>query len=89
MFACNGNKFSDFETLATVKSYIVLLIAAIVACTPLVKRLSDKLKYSALHSAKVLALYSVLQIIIPILLLILSAAALVGNSYNPFLYFRF
>lgn len=89
MFGCNGNKFSDFETLATIKSCIVILIAAAVACTPLVKRLSDKLKYSALRSAKALAVYSVLQIIIPILLLILSVAALVGNSYNPFLYFRF
>lgn len=89
MFGCNGNKFYDFETLATVKSYIVLLTAAAVACTPLVKRISDKLKYCALRSVKALAVYSVFQIVIPILLLILSAAALVGNSYNPFLYFRF
>lgn len=89
MLCCNGNKFSDFETLATVKSYVIFLLAAVVICTPLLKRAAQRLKYSALHSTGALAVYSVLQIAVPAVLLVLSAAALVGNSYNPFLYFRF
>ena len=32
---------------------------------------------------------NVINVAGPILLLLLSTAALVGDSYNPFLYFRF
>ena len=34
-------------------------------------------------------LYAIGRILIPIILLVLSTAALVGDSYNPFLYFQF
>jgi len=33
--------------------------------------------------------YGVAQSVLPVLLLLLSTAALVGDSYNPFLYFQF
>lgn len=89
MFGANGNKFSDFETLTNVKSYIGILAVGTVASTPLVKKISEKIKYTALRSGKALALYSGLQLTLPALLIILSTAALVGNTYNPFLYFRF
>lgn len=89
MFGANGNKFSDFETWTTVKSHIIVLLIAIFASTPVTKRLSAAFKYRALRNNGALAAYSVLQFAIPAVLLLLSAAALVGNSYNPFLYFRF
>ena len=89
MFGANGNKFSDFETWTTVKSHIIILLIAIFASTPVTKRLSAAFKYRALRNNGALAAYSVLQFAIPAVLLLLSAAALVGNSYNPFLYFRF
>ena len=89
MFGANGNKFSDFETWTTVKSHIIILLIAIFASTPVTKRLSAAFKYRALRNNGALAAYSVLQLVIPAVLLLLSAAALVGNSYNPFLYFRF
>ena len=89
MFGANGNKFSDFETWTTVKSHIIILLIAIFASTPVTKRLSAAFKYRALRNNGALAAYSVLQFVIPAVLLLLSAAALVGNSYNPFLYFRF
>ena len=31
----------------------------------------------------------IVRIVLPLLLLLLSTMALVGNSYNPFLYFQF
>ena len=68
--------------------YLILLIA-VFASTPITKRQSVAFKYRALRNNGALAVYSVLQFVIPAALLILSAAALVGNSYNPFLYFRF
>ena len=89
MFGANGNAFSDFETWTAVKSHIIILLIAVFASTPITKRLSAAFKYRALRNNGALAVYSVLQFVIPAALLILSAAALVGNSYNPFLYFRF
>ena len=35
------------------------------------------------------AVIHAVDLVTPVLLLILSTAALVGDSYNPFLYFRF
>jgi alginate O-acetyltransferase complex protein AlgI len=34
-------------------------------------------------------LYKVLSIVLPLAILFLSTLALVGDSYNPFLYFQF
>ena len=89
MFGLNGNPLSDFESRTTVMSYIVILIISVIACTPVIRNISERLKYSALNSGKAFAVYSAAQLVIPVVLLVLSAAALVGNSYNPFLYFRF
>lgn len=89
MFGANGNAFSDFETLTVIKNHVIILIIAIIGSTPLVKSLSAWLKYRAVRFKGTFAAYTVLQLAVPIGLLLLSAAALVGNSYNPFLYFRF
>lgn len=89
MFGAGGNKFSDFETITTIKSYIVILAVSVIASTPLARNISVNLKHISLKSNGALAVYSVLQILVPAVLLLLSVAALVGNSYNPFLYFRF
>ncbi len=89
MFGANGNAFSDFETLTVIKNHIIILIIAIIGSTPIVKSISAWLKYNAVRFKGAFAVYTVLQLAVPIGLLLLSAAALVGNSYNPFLYFRF
>lgn len=89
MFGANGNAFSDFETLTVIKNHIIILIIAIIGSTPLVKSISAWLKYRAVRFKGAFAAYTVLQLVLPMGLLLLSAAALVGNSYNPFLYFRF
>lgn len=89
MFGANGNAFSDFETLTVIKNHIIILIIAIIGSTPLVKSITAWLKYHAVRFKSAFAVYTVLQLALPIGLLLLSAAALVGNSYNPFLYFRF
>ena len=89
LFGANGNPLSSFEDLTVFKSYIVMLAASVLACTPIFKNLVDRLKFGALKSRGALAVYSLAQFAVPVLLLVLSAAALVGDSYNPFLYFRF
>ena len=77
--------FGDAQTLATLKNNIFFIAISILACTPVIpaiKNLMDKTEFT--RKAKAL-----LGIIIPAALLVLSAFALAGDSYNPFLYFQF
>ena len=62
-------------------SYLPLMLVAAVLCTPLPKRLF--LRLSAMRFGWALETTAAL------LVLLLSTAALVGDSYNAFLYFRF
>lgn len=90
LFGLNGNDFTSFTTAIQLKSHAFLLIAACIASTPVMKCLRQKLETFA-HShgdfGKVwdIAFYSVM----PVVLLLLSTACLVGDSYNPFIYFQF
>ena len=67
------------------KSYLVILIIAVIGATPLLKMLIEKLK----ENIKIRKIINVLEPIVIIMLLTLVTAYLVDNSYNPFLYFRF
>lgn len=90
MFGLNGNPLTEFTAAIQLQSNICLLLAAAVASLPLMKHLKSKLEAlaacrGALGAAWNVAFYSV----IPVVLLLLSTACLVGDSYNPFIYFRF
>ena len=89
MFCLNGNPFTSYETGLIFRSHFFLLVAAIIACTPvaafcklLLNSLAQKSKAGRLAATALQAAY-------PSLMLLLSTASLVGNSYNPFLYFQF
>ena len=54
------------------------------------KWLRNKLEVHALHEPKFGKVWNVvIYSVIPVALLLLSTAALVGDSYNPFIYFQF
>ncbi|MBQ3103358.1 MAG: MBOAT family protein, partial [Oscillospiraceae bacterium] len=89
IFCLNGNTFSDYETLTTLKANVFFLAAAILACTPLVKRLGEKLHALGETSCTAATLTSLGESLVPVLTVLLATAVLVGESYNPFLYFRF
>ncbi len=89
MFFVGGVKFTNFETTATVLSNMFVLIFSAVVSTPIVKRIGELLKYTYIDKKGISLLYAVGRILIPVILLLLSTAALVGDSYNPFLYFQF
>ncbi len=89
LFGQNGNALTDFETNALFMNNLFFLILAIVACTPLVKVLSEKLSEGAGRSPTVGVVHTVVQVVCPIVLLLIATAMLVGDSYNPFLYFQF
>ena len=84
MFGANGNAFSDFGTRITFQSNCIILAVSIFACLPFMRRLGQKLLAKE-HKLWHVLLYSLL----PVALLLMSTAALVGDSYNPFIYFQF
>ena len=90
LFGANGNALSGFTVEIELQSHMFLLAGAVIASTPLMKHLRHTVEGFA-HSHGVLgriwdvAFYSVL----PVILLLLSTACLVGDSYNPFIYFQF
>ena len=89
LFGGNGNPFISFESCTLWKNYALFLIIAAVAVTPLAKKLADRFrKYSRQNSVANIA-YIVVSVCVMAALLFVSTAALVGDSYNPFLYFQF
>ena len=88
MFAQNGNSLIDFETKTLLISNFIFLIIAILAVTPLVKFISEKAKPKK-DKTFYAVIYHIISAIIPVILLLLSTVMLVGDSYNPFLYFQF
>ena len=78
----------DFETKTLLIGNIIFIIVALFSVTPIVKRFSEALQNKEKGSFPSV-LYKVLNIILPLGILFLSTLALVGDSYNPFLYFQF
>jgi alginate O-acetyltransferase complex protein AlgI len=87
MFGLNGAGLYDREALFMGLEYWVLFVVAIVACTPMVHRVAERMSRSV--SGYGLAVYRVLEKLLPACLLILSLAYIVDATFNPFLYFRF
>lgn len=87
-FVCaNGNSFFDASVSITFKNHLYFLIFTLIACTPFYKKCVERLKRSQFSLAA--SLYNGWIIAAPLLLIFLSLISLVGNSYNPFLYFQF
>ncbi len=89
LFCANGNTFLDFESNTLWLNYIFFVMVAIIACTPLAKGINSVLTRRSENSAAIAVIHGVVTALIPIVLLLLSTMALAGNSYNPFIYFRF
>ena len=89
LFTANGNPWSTFESTSFLSKYLIFFGIAVLACTPLVRAISRALKSKAQNNNAVGVIWGVLHTVLPVALLGLSVLALVGNSYNPFLYFQF
>ena len=87
MFGLNGAGLYDGEALFWVLEYLVLFIIAVIACTPMVRNLANRMSQSVTGYG--LAVYRVLEKVFPAILLLLSMAYIVDATFNPFLYFRF
>lgn len=90
LFGGNGNPLSDFAAVTTLKNNLFLLAVCAVASTPLVKTLGAGMARRAAGSKGAARAWNVfVYCVVPVALLLLSTASLVGDSYNPFIYFRF
>ena len=78
MLGMNHLPFYTIGTLYYVRSYIVIFIVAMIASTPIMKHVVQKIKWS---------IY--LEPLLWIVLLVVCSAYLIDGSFNPFLYFRF
>lgn len=81
IFGQNNLAFINNETIYYLRSYLVLIITAIVASTPLLA--------SILSKFKTYKLFNTIESLYYPLLILISTAYLIDSSFNPFLYFRF
>jgi alginate O-acetyltransferase complex protein AlgI len=91
MFGLHGGPLLDDQSLITMGNNAFLFVVAALLCTPLPRVIQDKFKGSA--AAREWGWVGALKIVaVPVfnfLLFLTSFILLVGQSYNPFLYFRF
>lgn len=85
MFGLSGVPFITGITGYYLKSYLVVLLLAVIGATPIPKTLVQKLMKNKAGDNIV----RVVEPIVMAVLLILVTAYLVDGSFNPFLYFRF
>lgn len=89
MFGANGIPLYDEVTKSAFLSNLYLIIAAIVLSTPVSRLLNDEVTNIERKSGAALTVSGVIRTILCIALLAVSSVMLVGQTYNPFLYFRF
>lgn len=76
--------YNDFS-IYYLKSYSIILIISIIASTPLLKNIIDKIN----ESKKGEKVMSLMNVIFNVVILIVVTGYLIDGSFNPFLYFRF
>lgn len=89
MFCGNGNLFTDLETNTILLNNIFFLMVCMLAVTPFGKNVAKAVRRAAEKKKLFFGVMAAMDLIYPSLMIILSTMALVGNSYNPFLYFQF
>ncbi len=84
-----GLSLYNADVLWTLWNNIFFLAAALIACTPLGKNLRVWRYEKTEGRGRIARGMQLIDTITPVILIFFSACALVGNSYNPFLYFQF
>ncbi|NMB33254.1 MAG: MBOAT family protein [Clostridium sp.] len=90
MFGVGVSSWSSPEVGIFVNNYILFIIVGLIGCTPIMRIISKRLK--EIFKDKKFGSYSaegLIRSLVNIAMLIVSIIMLVGQSYNPFLYFKF
>ena len=83
LFGFGADSFINRFAIYELSRFLPIIIIMTIGCTPLCKTLLER------TGNKLPRVVSVLAVILPLAAILLSTAALAGESYNPFLYFRF
>ncbi len=89
LFGLNGNGFTSGAVKLLFTNNVYFLCLAAAACTPLGRMAHTMLRNLGRRNEAFYCVSAVWDVIYPAACLILAAMALVGDSYNPFLYFQF
>lgn len=81
MFGLNNNNISDNISWYLLNTNLKFYILALICATPILKKIINTLKKKNIGRIVVIIVY--------VLIIFISTAYLVSESYNPFLYFRF
>jgi len=85
VFGFGGLAFASRETWYYLRSFLVVIVFALVGATPLLRNLVVKIKEKVI-GRKIVNMIEPLYLLT---LLIIVTAYLVDSSFNPFIYFRF
>ena len=85
LFGVGVSGFVSSDFLYNLRSYSILIIIAIVAATPAMKMLKERLEKNKVFYV----VWNVIEIPLLLVLLIISTSYLADGAFNPFLYFRF
>ena len=86
----NAESFTGSAVSLVFRENLIFIALAVVASTPAIKILFNRLKkYLSTNTGMEAFLDDVFKPVVNVAILILSIIFLVGQSYNPFLYFRF
>lgn len=88
MFGIGNPGALDSLSVTRLMNYIFFIPAAIIGCLPIAPRIRELLTTKGTRFYAPAALIA-LEIAVCVILLVVCTAMLVGESYNPFLYFRF
>lgn len=87
MFMAGSNELWNMNTESVLLANVNLLIVAVIVSTPLIKIIYRKLRNNSDGLSGIMVNFA--NMVMPAVLIILSLLALAGNSYNPFIYYRF
>jgi alginate O-acetyltransferase complex protein AlgI len=89
LFGAAGGGLVDTSSGLVLQNNIIFLVIAIICCLPLARYLKNLAATLAKRGKTWAISIFALRHVWLIVLLVFSTAMLVGNSYNPFIYFRF
>lgn len=89
MFGAQGRTLGNLSTAYVLLNNVFLLAVSIIAVLPIGRDIRQFLYRRAAERERVPRLMYYIDALTPVILIVLSVMALVGNSYNPFLYFQF
>ena len=84
-----NNGFSISTVNISIQNNIFIIIACVLSCTPVFNLLGKMISAKACNSRSVACLYQGMRTLFCFILLLLSLAAMAGNSFTPFLYNQF